>query len=35
MPGLPDAIRGVFPNTVVQTCVVHVIRKRDAVRLLR
>ena len=26
MTGLPDAIRSVFPDTVVQTCVVHVIR---------
>lgn len=26
LTGLPDAIRGVFPDTVVQTCVVHVIR---------
>lgn len=26
LTGLPDAIRAVFPNTVVQTCVVHVIR---------
>lgn len=26
LTGLPDAIRSIFPNTVVQTCVVHVIR---------
>jgi putative transposase len=26
LTGLPDAIRSVFPDTVVQTCVVHVIR---------
>lgn len=26
LTGLPDAIRAVFPDTVVQTCVVHVIR---------
>lgn len=26
LTGLPDAIRSVFPNTSVQTCVVHVIR---------
>jgi putative transposase len=26
LTGLPDAIRSVFPETVVQTCVVHVIR---------
>lgn len=26
LTGLPDAIRGAFPDTVVQTCVVHVIR---------
>ncbi|SEE30170.1 Transposase, Mutator family [Amycolatopsis lurida] len=26
LTGLPDAIRGAFPETVVQTCVVHVIR---------
>jgi len=26
LTGLPDAIRGVFPDTLVQTCVVHVIR---------
>jgi putative transposase len=26
LTGLPDAIAGVFPDTVVQTCVVHVIR---------
>jgi putative transposase len=26
LTGLPDAIRGVFPDTVVQTCVVHVVR---------
>jgi putative transposase len=26
LTGLPDAIRGVFPETLVQTCVVHVIR---------
>jgi transposase-like protein len=26
LTGLPDAIRVVFPDTVVQTCVVHVIR---------
>ena len=26
MTGLPDAIRSVFPDTVVQTCVVHVVR---------
>jgi putative transposase len=26
LTGLPDAIRSMFPNTVVQTCVVHVIR---------
>jgi putative transposase len=26
LTGLPDAIRSAFPNTVVQTCVVHVIR---------
>lgn len=26
LTGLPDAIGAVFPNTVVQTCVVHVIR---------
>jgi putative transposase len=26
LTGLPDAIRSIFPDTVVQTCVVHVIR---------
>ncbi len=26
LTGLPDAIRAIFPETVVQTCVVHVIR---------
>ncbi len=26
LTGLPEAIRSVFPNTVVQTCVVHVMR---------
>lgn len=26
LAGLPDAIRSVFPDTVVQTCVVHVVR---------
>jgi putative transposase len=26
LTGLPDAIRSIFPETVVQTCVVHVIR---------
>lgn len=26
LTGLPDAIRSIFPNTIVQTCVVHVIR---------
>lgn len=26
LTGLPDAVRGVFPDTVVQTCVVHVLR---------
>lgn len=26
LTGLPDAARSVFPNTVIQTCVVHVIR---------
>ena len=26
LTGLPDAIRGVYENTIVQTCVVHVIR---------
>jgi len=26
LTGLPDAIRAIFPDTVVQTCVVHVIR---------
>lgn len=26
LTGLPDAVRGVFENTIVQTCVVHVIR---------
>jgi putative transposase len=26
LTGLPDAIRSVFPDTIVQTCVVHVIR---------
>jgi putative transposase len=26
LTGLPDAIRSVFPDTVVQTCVVHVVR---------
>ena len=26
LTGLPDAITSVFPDTVVQTCVVHVIR---------
>jgi len=26
LTGLPDAIRSIFPNTVVHTCVVHVIR---------
>lgn len=26
LTGLPDAARGVFPETVIQTCVVHVIR---------
>ena len=26
LTGLPDAIRGVFPNTVVQTCTVHLVR---------
>ncbi len=26
LTGLPDAIKTVFPDTVVQTCVVHVIR---------
>jgi putative transposase len=26
LTGLPDAVTSVFPNTVVQTCVVHVIR---------
>lgn len=26
LTGLPDAIRSVFPETVVQTCVVHVVR---------
>jgi len=26
LTGLPDAIRSIFPNTVVQTCVVHVVR---------
>lgn len=26
LTGLPDAIRSAFPNTVVQTCVVHVVR---------
>lgn len=26
LTGLPDAIRAVFPDTIVQTCVVHVIR---------
>lgn len=26
LTGLPDAARAVFPNTVIQTCVVHVIR---------
>jgi putative transposase len=26
LTGLPDAVRSVFPDTVVQTCVVHVIR---------
>jgi putative transposase len=26
LTGLPDAIRSVFPDTIVQTCVVHVVR---------
>jgi putative transposase len=26
LTGLPDAIHAIFPDTVVQTCVVHVIR---------
>jgi len=26
LAGLPDAIRSVFPDTIVQTCVVHVVR---------
>ncbi|TVS74423.1 IS256 family transposase, partial [Mycobacterium helveticum] len=26
LTGLPDAIRSIYPDTVVQTCVVHVIR---------
>lgn len=26
LTGLPDAIRSIFPDTVVQTCVVHVVR---------
>ena len=26
LTGLPDAIRSIFPDTIVQTCVVHVIR---------
>lgn len=26
LTGLPEAIRSVFPNTVVQTCTVHLIR---------
>ena len=26
LSGLPDAIRSIFPDTVIQTCVVHVIR---------
>jgi putative transposase len=26
LTGLPDAIRSIFPDTVIQTCVVHVIR---------
>lgn len=26
LTGLPDAIRSIFPDTLVQTCVVHVIR---------
>src|SRR5918998_6141530 len=33
LTGLPDAIRSVFPDTVVQTCVVHVIEKRYAIRV--
>ena len=32
LTGLPDAIRSVFPDTVVQTCVVHVVR--NAVRFV-
>jgi putative transposase len=35
LTGLPDAIRSVFPDTVVQTCVVHVIRRRHAFRVVQ
>ena len=34
LTGLPEAITSVFPDTVVQTCVVHVVRNTGAVRVL-
>lgn len=34
LSGLPEAITSVFPDTVVQTCIVHVVRGRAAVRVL-
>lgn len=30
LTGLPNAVRGVFPDTVIQTCVVHVVRNAMA-----
>ncbi len=34
LKGFPDAINAVFPETVVQTCIVHLIRWLDGLCLL-
>ena len=34
LKGFPDAINAVFPETIVQTCIVHLIRKQHELRLL-